>query len=419
MGRPPLPLGTYGKLLFFEMPNGRIQARARFRDYDGRVRLVCKVARSRAAAERALKADLSHRQTPGGAGAITAATRISALADAWLEGDHGWSTGTERTYRSVLNKQIKPALGQLGIREVTPGVISRALSALAKSSGPGAAKSARACLSGMFAFAIQDGAVAVNPVRDSTAKISTDKRAPRALTPIETTRLVQLFRTSDRAVELDLPDLVDWMLATGCRIGEALALRYDTNGDGNPILDLDSGTWEVNATVVRVPGVGLTIQPRPKTHAGWRIIAIPDFAVRMLERRQSPTGRQADVVFRSVLAGGPRDPNNVSGDLRQLLDSFDCDRCSGSGHQRREDGTFEVGATGRRLRCAEGPWSWVTSHTFRKTVATRLDEARLTPRQVADQLGHANPSMTLDVYFGRHVASAEAAAVLNRSSNDH
>ena len=43
----------------------------------------------------------------------------------------------------------------------------------------------------------------------------------------------------------------------------------------------------------------------------------------------------------------------------------------------------------------------------------RLDEAGLTPRQVADQLGHANPSMTLDVYFGRQVVSAEAARVLD------
>lgn len=49
-----------------------------------------------------------------------------------------------------------------------------------------------------------------------------------------------------------------------------------------------------------------------------------------------------------------------------------------------------------------------------KTVATRLDEAGLTPRQVADQLGHANPSMTLDIYFGRQVVSAEAALVLDR-----
>ena len=215
---------------------------------------------------------------------------------------------------------------------------------------------------------------------------------------------------------LDLPDLIDWMLATGCRIGEALALRYGTNGDGRPILDLDARTWEVNATVVRVPGAGLTIQPRPKTDAGWRVIALPDFAVRMLEDRRTRSLRLAgrDVVFPPPLTGALRDPSNVSGDLRQLLDSFECETCTGTGSQLNDDGSLKMGVAGRRVPCEEGPWSWVTSHTFRKTVATRLDEAGLTPRQVADQLGHANPSMTLDVYFGRQVVSAEAARVLNR-----
>jgi integrase len=129
--------------------------------------------------------------------------------------------------------------------------------------------------------------------------ISAGKRAPRALTVAETSRLVELFRTSDRAAGLDLPDLVDWMLATGCRIGEALALRYGTNGDGKLILDLDARTWEVNATVVRVPGAGLTVQPRPKTTAGWRVIALPDFAVRRLQDRRAKCRRQpdAEVVF--------------------------------------------------------------------------------------------------------------------------
>jgi integrase len=411
LGRPPLPLGTSGKVLFATLPNGRVRARVKFRDYDGRVRLVSKAGPSRAAAERALKAELTSRQAPGGVGAITSATRIVTLADAWMEADHGWSTGTQRTYRSVINKQIKPAFGQLCIREVTAGVVSRALSAIAKSSGPGAAKTARACLSGMFALAIQDGAAAVNPVRDSTAKISTGKRTPRALTVGGTSRLLELFRSSDRAAELDVPDLVDWMLATGCRIGEALALRYGTNGDGRPILDLDARTWEVNATVVRVPGAGLAVQPRPKTTAGWRVVALPDFAVRMLQGRRGRGGRQSDaeVVFSPPLSGVLRDPSNVSGDLRQLLDSFECEACAGTGYQLEEGGSFRTDATRRRIRCEEGPWSWVTSHTFRKTVATRLDEAGLTPRQVADQLGHANPSMTLDVYFGRQVVSADAA----------
>ncbi len=410
MGRPPLPLGTYGKVLYLTLPGGQVKARVKFRDFDGRVRLVSKCGPSRAAAERALKETLTVRRAPGGSAALTSGSRMTALADAWLAGDHGWSSGTERTYRSVVRTQVKPAFGQLCLREVTPGVVGRALSAIAKNSGPGAAKLTRACLSGMFALAVADGAVSVNPVRDAPARLNTSaKKAPRALTREETARLVELFRSSSRATELDLPDLVDWMLATGCRIGEALALRHGVNGDGRPLLDLDAGTWEVNATVVRVPGTGLTVQPRPKTAAGWRVIALPHFAVQMLERRRAAEdGSAGDIVFATPLARGLRDPVNVSGHLRELLDSFDCDRCAGTGYRTG------AAAARQRLRCTDGPWSWVTSHTFRKTVATRLDEAGLTPRQVADQLGHANPSMTLDVYFGRQVVSAEVARVLNR-----
>lgn len=219
-----------------------------------------------------------------------------------------------------------------------------------------------------------------------------------------------MFRSSPRAIGLDLADLVDWMLATGCRIGEALALRHDANADGNPLLDLDSGTWEINATVVRVPRQGLIVQPRPKSAAGWRAVALPPFAVQMVRERDVSSG----VIFAAPVGGGLRDPSNVSGDLRVLLDGFGCDECDGTGYQLNADGTAKLGAGGRRVRCAAGPWSWVTSHTFRKTVATRLDEAGFTARQVADQLGHANPSMTLDVYFGRHVVSSAVAAVLDR-----
>jgi integrase len=55
----------------------------------------------------------------------------------------------------------------------------------------------------------------------------------------------------------------------------------------------------------------------------------------------------------------------------------------------------------------------VSSHTFRKTAITRLDDAGLSARQIADHVGHARPSMTQDVYMGRSVASSAAAEILN------
>ena len=56
-----------------------------------------------------------------------------------------------------------------------------ALRAVTERHGPSAAKSAKACLSGMFGLAIEDGAVAVNPVREWSARINVGKKSPRSL----------------------------------------------------------------------------------------------------------------------------------------------------------------------------------------------------------------------------------------------
>jgi len=72
--------------------------------------------------------------------------------------------------------------------------------------------------------------------------------------------------------------------------------------------------------------------------------------------------------------------------------------------------------TRRCLRKARGDGllSWVTSHNFRKTVATALDDAGQSARQIADHVGHSQVSMTQDVYLGRKAANPEAAEVLDR-----
>ncbi|WP_051569895.1 tyrosine-type recombinase/integrase [Cryptosporangium arvum] len=47
-------------------------------------------------------------------------------------------------------------------------------------------------------------------------------------------------------------------------------------------------------------------------------------------------------------------------------------------------------------------YPWLTSHIFRRTVATLMKEAGLTSRAAADQLGNAKVSMTEDHYYGRN-----------------
>ena len=274
-----------------------------------------------------------------------------------------------------MNRHVVPRLGKLRVRELTPRVVDRVLRDVSNDVSPSSAKTVRSVLSGMAGIAIRRGELRTNPVRDA-APISQpfDTRSPRALTIDETTALRAGLRADERAVALDLPDLVDCMLMTGVRLGEACAIREE-------VVDVEVGVIEVNAQVVRVTGKGVILQRRTKSAAGWRRIAIPAELIAIIERRRETqwVHNEHQAIITSAL-GYPRDPSNTTGDLRAALDRIGFD--------------------------------WVSSHTFRKTVATRLDDLGKTPRQIADHLGHAHPSMTLDVYMGRRVVMADAASVL-------
>ncbi len=59
----------------------------------------------------------------------------------------------------------------------------------------------------------------------------------------------------------------------------------------------------------------------------------------------------------------------------------------------------------------------VTTHSFRKSVATLIDDRGLSARIGADQLGHARPSMTQDVYMTRGKLHAQVADALDDAIN--
>jgi integrase len=409
VGRPPLPVGTHGKIGFTTDagPPRRVRARTYFRDVDGLVRQVTRFGPSRAAAERRLVLALRDRMTPGRSD-ITADTRMDVLGRRWfdeLPADR--STSTRQVYSYVLENYVIPEIAALRVREVSTPAVDHVLKAITAKGGPGSAKTTRSVLSGMFRLAVRHGATSANPVREAAPISAPRMSRVRSLTQDEVDELRRLLRAHSRAVELDLPDIVDSMLGTGVRIGEALAVRQGTNADGEPLLDLGHATVEINATIVRVKGEGLIIQEWPKTAAGWRRLALPSYATELIERRAKEHRPRAPlgIVFGSPL-GHLRDPSNIAGDLRRVLDGIGCEVCG-------ERGWF-TDAHGKPTRCDAGRFSWVTSHIFRKTVATRLDEAGLSARQIADQLGHAHPSLTQDVYMGRKVVTGDAARLLDR-----
>ena len=376
MGRPGLALGTAGKIRVHATPSGH-RAVAWYRDYDGKCRQVERHAKTKAAAQAALRLALRDRARLNVDGVITPDTRVDVLAEAWFSGLENLSPTTLQAYRKRLDQQILPGLGNLRVRELSVGTVERHLRLVSDKHGPAMAKMTKSVLSGICGLAARHDALDRNPVRDTGSLKAPTKKAPTALTADEARKLLAQLDADETARGRDVPDLVAFMLASGCRIGEAAAVTW---GD----LDLDAGTVDVRATIVRVTGQGL-IRKSNKTASGARTLLLPPWCVERLRSRAarpSASGKGVGAgtpVFPAPL-GGWRDPSNTQADLRAAFSD------AGFGH--------------------------VTSHVLRKTTATVLDHAGLSARAIADQLGHANPSLTQDVYLGRQVASTGAATAL-------
>ena len=85
MSRPRIPIGGYGEIAFIQRAKGKVEARTRFRDWDGQTRLVQATASSRPAAEVELKRRLAERNAFQPVDTtLTPDSPFPALVEYWL-----------------------------------------------------------------------------------------------------------------------------------------------------------------------------------------------------------------------------------------------------------------------------------------------------------------------------------------------
>lgn len=353
------------------------RSRARFRGFDGRVRVVQRKGRSQAASQHALTAALQEAAEAGSAGGLSAQDTLEEAVRQWLAdleqlvrmGER--SPGTVQTYRWQWKRNVSPSLGALRLGEITTPVVDRFLVDLHERVGSATSRTARAVISGAMGRAVREGAIRFNPTREVRRLSNAPRRRPRALTEQERAAWFLSVTRDPQAVSRDLPDLCAFMLATGLRLGEVVAVTWSE-------VDLEHGAVEVTSTLIRITGQGL-IRKATKSASGQRRLSLPGWCVEMLRRRAAVGVGPDEPVFGTV-DGGFREPRTVS---RWL-------------HAVRADSDLE----------------WVTSHAWRKTTASILDGSGVTARIIADQLGHSRVSMTQDVYLGRGEQDPRVLAAL-------
>lgn len=354
----------------------RYRARAYYCGYDGVRRDVAVTAASRVRAEDALKARLALVLRGTDDVTMGPATPLVVAGEAWLKEigrtDSGLSARSVSDYSSTFKRCIDAdgsSLRGLSLQQANnPQRLRAFLQRTADERGTGTAKICRTVLTGILGLAVDNGVLessAMLQIRTVKSQVpkSSDRDHSRALTRAERDEIIafadELAQTEDtldprtRRKRQTTADLIAFMAGTGARIEEARAQEWSA-------IDLSTGACEIRGT---------------KTQTSKRTVALPDWLLTRLVQRSA--GGTQGLVFSSPTHVDdpfrPWDQSNSSRAVRKVLD--------------------------------DSGFSWAIPHTFRRTVATILDDAGVPIRKIADQLGHADASMTARVYLGRDFGS--------------
>lgn len=374
-GRPKLAPGTWGSINVLQLENGLYRASARFAESPLKTRRVSATGKTRAAAERELKLRLSTEAEKGSTtGQLNRYSTVAQAVNYWLE-DLSFSTrkkSTINSYRQTAETLIIPSIGRVQLHELNPVICDRWLKehlSISRSR----AKRARNVLSQSITNAVTLGALLSNPLRSLGALPAAPVPPPRSLSPAEISAVRAAVQEparhsgkGGRNPDDRLSCLVEILIGTGCRIGEALALRRcDID------LESDEPTISIEGTLT-VDDKGMQIRSNtPKTPSSRRTIPISNAVVEAISFRLEATKNlpEETLIFQTD-QGTPWQSANVRRRLRKALEVA---------------GLTELN---------------VHPHLFRKTVATEVDR-QFGVRAAASILGHASTSVTETHYLAR------------------
>jgi integrase len=174
---------------------------------------------------------------------------------------------TQYDYRNVLARHLRPALGRLKVAEVTWADLDRLHRKITTAGRATQANRVMAVASKMFALAIRWQMRPDNPVKG--IERNPERGRKRYLTPTE---LVRLTDALDALEDQQAADIFRLCLFTGCRVGEAMAARFDD-------LEIAAGTWSKPGSTTKqrsdhivplsAPAKQLLARLRLRTNSPW------------------------------------------------------------------------------------------------------------------------------------------------------
>ena len=292
---------------------------------------------------------------------------VERLAECWLASNPGKRGSTVGRDRSALNRHILPSIGTRKIRTVRQPDVQALVNEWAKGLAPKTVDRTYGTLRAAFAYAVSAELLPRSPCHH----VNLPKATPRRRKVVTQTDVVALANAIDARYE----SMVYVGALLGLRWGEVAALRVSS-------LDLLGRTLTVSENVGRDERGRLVLGP-PKSHAGNRIISMPEVLAEILADHLATMGLTAangDEFIFPTSKGGALGYSN----FRQNI---------------WLPATVKANLKGTGF------------HDLRRTNATGMVHGNVDLKTAGARLGHSDPRLTLAVY-------AQATPAADRSAAD-
>lgn len=185
---------------------------------------------------------------------------------------------TQASYRSLINSQINPALGDRELSSLRPITVTEWVAQMrTRGLSPSRIRQAYRVLSQVMASAVDNDLIAQTPCRGVRLP-RMPQTEPHILTPLEASRLV---RKAEKPHDL----LIALLAFAGLRVGEGFALRRDD-------VDVASGTVLVDENLAEANGA--LVFDTPKSHQKRLLRVAPTLAERLGKHLETlPDGGRA------------------------------------------------------------------------------------------------------------------------------
>lgn len=267
-------------------------------------------------------------------------------------------------YNCIYNKHIFPVFGNSKVQKIEKVKIVDFMTGKRKEVSARTYNQIRYILSALLTAAVNDDIIIKSPMT-GIKSAPTENQATETIHKALTREQQALFLKTAKETNNAYYNLFLFLICTGCRIGEAGALKWsdiEYYTDGNATVHI-SRTLTADCNGKRIIG------ETPKTRKSKRDIPLKEVAIEALKRQkrqQTILGIDGDGLVFTTVNGALLTSNTVNDNIERITKKAGIER--------------------------------FTVHGLRDTFATRFTEEIANPQFCKELLGHSNINMTMGLY---------------------